>query len=536
MTALVITSVTSLTLVLLHRERQQLRQELEHQATMILNTLVASSRDDFYARDFDAIEVMMEQLQQELNQGKLLTAGRAYQEDGRLVSDVYEPDVKIYSLEVDPWGKTLLQSPTIIFEWRSNQLLAGQVVRAGDESLGAISIGLSTAPLQAQLATTRQYGLGLALVAGLVGTGLARLISRSITGPLKTLTQATHRMAAGELNQAIQVTSQDELAVLTQAFNHMTQQVQCSIQRLEEQQAKLRLSEAQASEKAAALEQALQELRLTQGQLVQNEKMASLGQLVAGIAHEINNPVSFIAGNIQPAQRYAEDLLALIELYVAEYATPSKKIQALSETIDLKFLMEDFPRLLHSLQVGSERITGIVKSLKTFSRLDETDKKPTDLQAALDSTLMILHNRLKATSNRPEIEVIKQDNPLPKVTCCGGSINQVFMNILVNAIDALEEHCEKQFEESSWSPQITLTNEVFSNAVVIVIADNGPGILPGVREKLFDPFFTTKPVGKGTGLGLSISYKIIVEQHHGSLDCLSELGKGTKFVIKLPLS
>lgn len=283
----------------------------------------------------------------------------------------------------------------------------------------------------------------------------------------------------------------------------------------------------------------LQQLRLAQTQLVQNEKMASLGQMVAGIAHEINNPANFIAGNIDPAKQYASELLALVELYQKECTAPSEPIQVLTEQIDLEFLAKDFPQLLGSMEAGSQRITNIVKALRTFARLDEADRKPADLQAGLESTLMILQHRLQAQSHRPEIEVVKRIAPLPPILCCAGLLNQVFMNVLLNAIDALEDYSSKkggrQPQSISWSPKITITASLNDEKeVVITIADNGPGIHPTIRDRLFDPFFTTKPVGKGTGLGLATSLTIVVEQHQGCLECFSEPDKGTQFVITFP--
>ena len=296
-------------------------------------------------------------------------------------------------------------------------------------------------------------------------------------------------------------------------------------------EAALRQSEAREREKAQQLETALQELKNTQAQLVQNGKMASLGQLVAGVAHEINNPVSFIYCNIPYAHTYACELLNLIKLYQQHYPIPSAEIQDEIEALNLDFLKEDFLKLLESMRTGAERIREIVLSLRTFSRVDETEMKLADLHAGIDSTLMILQQRLKEQPTRPAIEVVKQFGKLPLVKCYPGQLNQVFMNILTNAIDALEE---KLNEDSSFIPQIYIRTKILTNnQVVISIADNGKGIPLETRERLFDPFFTTKPVGQGTGLGLSISYQIIVEKHGGRLKFNSCLGKGTEFIIEI---
>jgi PAS domain S-box-containing protein len=289
--------------------------------------------------------------------------------------------------------------------------------------------------------------------------------------------------------------------------------------------------------KTQELEKTLQELQRTQSQLVQSEKMSSLGQLVAGVAHEINNPVNFIHGNLTPARDYIQDLLNLIELYQNYYPEPQSEIQAEIEAIDLDFLIEDLPKLLESMKVGTQRIREIVLSLRTFSRLDEAEFKDANIHEGIDSTLLILQHRLKAKENRPAIEVIKEYSDLPLVECYAGQLNQVFMNILVNAIDALDERDDKRtFTENQENPSAIYirTELVLENQVKISIKDNAEGIPESIRQRLFDPFFTTKPVGKGTGMGLSISYQIITERHGGKLQCISVPGEGTEFIILLP--
>lgn len=280
--------------------------------------------------------------------------------------------------------------------------------------------------------------------------------------------------------------------------------------------------------KTQELEKTLQQLASTQAQLVQNEKMSSLGQLVAGVAHEINNPTSFIYSNILPAKEYIDDLLNLIQLYQEYYPQPHPKIIDEIEIIELDFLISDLPRLLDSMQVGAERIKKIVASLRTFSRMDESELKPVNIHEGIDSTLMILQHRLKKQPQRAEIELIKQYDNLPLVECYAGQLNQVFMNLLTNAIDALEE-------AKIATPQICISSKFDSEQVVIEIADNGSGIPENIQKRIFDPFFTTKPVGKGTGMGLSISYQIITQKHGGTLDCISVPSQGTTFVIKIPL-
>ncbi len=295
-------------------------------------------------------------------------------------------------------------------------------------------------------------------------------------------------------------------------------------------EAALRQSEAQLKHQNLELEKIVQELQQTQTQLIQAEKMSSLGQMVAGIAHEINNPVSFIYGNVRPAMDYTQSLLELVELYETYYPNPTLEITEYLDELDIKFLASDFPKLLDSMKIGAERIRDIVKSLRNFSRLDESEVKAVDLHEGIDSTLLILQNRLRDKPGHPEIQVIKEYGHLPKVDCYPSQLNQVFMNIINNAIDALEE-------SKNQSPQIKIsTQQLDNNWIKIGIANNGLEIREKIRAKLFDPFFTTKPVGKGTGLGLSISYKIIVDKHHGKIECYSAPEKGTEFIIKIPIS
>jgi len=286
-------------------------------------------------------------------------------------------------------------------------------------------------------------------------------------------------------------------------------------------------------QKAQDLETALRELQQTQAHLVQSEKMSSLGQLVAGVAHEINNPVNFIYGNLNYANDYIQDLLGLLQLYQEHCPTPPPAVQGMIDAIDLEFLIDDLPKLLASMRVGAERIREIIASLRNFSRLDEAEFKTVDVHEGLDSTLMILQNRLKAQANSPGIQVVKDYGDLPPVKCYPGQLNQVFMNILTNAIDALDDQIR---QSAAFVPMIRIhTAKVDADHVAISIQDNGPGISPEVCDRLFDPFFTTKPIGKGTGLGMSISYRIVVEKHNGSLKCQSTPGHGAEFIVMIPI-
>ncbi len=299
----------------------------------------------------------------------------------------------------------------------------------------------------------------------------------------------------------------------------------------------LELTSQKLTQKALQLEEALDELKQTQTQLVETGRMSSLGSLVAGIAHEINNPVSFIYGNLPHASKYFIDVLTLMEVYQQSYPHPAPRIEEAIEDIDLNFIKEDLPRLLVSMQAGAERIRNIVYSLRNFARLDEADIKASDLHESIDNILMILDSRLKKYGSRVEIHVIKEYGKLPLVECYAGQLNQVLMYIIMNAIDALEEgNSGKITKENFSAPTIRISTEVSnSNTVLIGIADNGPGIPLALQPRLFDPFFTTKSVGQGTGLGLSISHSIITQKHRGKLKCISTPGEGAEFIIEIPL-
>jgi GAF domain-containing protein len=296
---------------------------------------------------------------------------------------------------------------------------------------------------------------------------------------------------------------------------------------------------AQTRRQSAQIAQNLKDLQQAQAQLIQTEKMSGLGQLVAGIAHEINNPVNFIYGNLNHATDYTDNLLSLLELYQQQYPDSSPEIGKLAEDIDLEFLLEDLPKLLLSMKVGADRIRQIVLSLRNFSRLDESEMKQVDIHDGIDSTLLILQHRLKSNADSANIVLVKEYGNLPLVECYAGQLNQVFMNVIGNAIDAFES--DKVLDRKSVIPEIkisTAVGQLHGNvpSAVIRISDSGPGISEAMRQRIFDPFFTTKPVGKGTGLGLSISYQIVVDKHGGVFKCSSQLGKGTEFTIEIPIS
>ncbi|MBD0334381.1 MAG: GAF domain-containing sensor histidine kinase [Cyanobacteria bacterium Co-bin13] len=291
-----------------------------------------------------------------------------------------------------------------------------------------------------------------------------------------------------------------------------------------------------AHQQATQLEMTLQRLKKTQAQLVQTEKMSSLGQLVAGIAHEINNPVNFIYGNVGYLKTYIQDLTHLVNLYQTHYPEPVQPIADQIETMELDFMLGDLQDILKSYKVGSDRIRQIVLSLRTFSRLDEADMKAVDIHEGIDSTLLLLQHRLRDNRQWPPVQLHKHYGTLPLVECYPSQLNQVFLNILTNAFDVLEQQFSEQNDLAQQvTPEITIVTEVKESYAFVRIRDNGPGIPPEIRSRLFDPFFTTKPAGQGTGLGLSISHQIIVEAHGGRLLCHSTPEEGTEFCVVIPL-
>ena len=348
------------------------------------------------------------------------------------------------------------------------------------------------------------------------------VLKNQIGKPLHKLLSATDTLAQGNFDVHLDTNRQDELGKIAVSFNSMTSQLHQSFELLEKSNTDL---ETKVEERTAELSYILKKLQETQMQLVQNEKMSSLDRVVAGIAHEINNPVNFIHGNLTYAREYMRDLGELVKLYQQEYPEPSNTIGQRIKDIELEFVMQDLGNLFASMLTGTTRIQEIVKSLRTFSRLDEAEVKTVDIHEGIDSTLMILHNRLQ------EINTIKLYGKLPHVECYAGQLNQVFINILANAIDTLEE--KQKYTE--FSPSISIRTElVNSHWVRIAFADNGVGMSSDVQQRIFDPFFTTKPVGKGSGMGLSISYQIITEKHQGKIECYSTPELGSEFVILIP--
>ena len=529
--SLVVTAVGIATGLSIQREQRSFRAELQQQATLLLDTIEISLRDSFYYLDVDLLTDFMGALGQH---PELLTSGYLYDEEGRLLADATSRQ-PIYSTEVDPFGQQLINSPTSIFIWQTDELLAGRAIILGKKPIGAIRLGMSTAPLQQKIAAVRNRGLTIMVITAVMGAILAQWISRSITKPVKELMRGTEFIAQGNFEHPIQIQTGDELSILAKAFNTMGRQLQQTLALLEQQNEDLEIRVQQRTEE---LTQTLHELQETQTQLLQSEKMSSLGQLVAGVAHEINNPVSFIHGNLQYIHEYTQDLLELVHLYQKYDIVHHPEIVNKVEAMDLPFLEEDLAKILKSMGVGTDRIREIVLSLRNFSRLDETGEKCVNVHEGIDSTLMIVQHRLKASPNRPAIQVNKDYGDLPEIDCYPGQLNQVFMNLLANAIDALEDNNDgRSYEDLEVNPNVIQiqTRIAQSRGIMIAIQDNGPGIPETVRSKVFNPFFTTKPVGKGTGLGLSISYRIITEKHGGKLYCETAPGQGTKFIIELPM-
>ncbi|WP_341526005.1 ATP-binding protein [Nostoc sp. UHCC 0302] len=345
------------------------------------------------------------------------------------------------------------------------------------------------------------------LLSVLIATLLALLTSRTITHPIQSLTNIAQQVTK-ESNFDLQapIITTDEIGILATAFNQLLQRVKSLL----------------AEQKAAAVQQQ----QMQEAQLLQTEKMSSLGRMVAGVAHEINNPVNFIYGNLDPAIQYVDDLVGLLQTYRQEIASPPPVVQDYATEIDAEFLQEDLPKVLHSMKFGAERVRQIVLSLKNFSRLDEVEAHAVNLHECIDSTLLILNSRIKKG-----VTVKCYYGDIPSIQGFSGSLYQVFMNIINNALDALEEQHDNQDR-----PLIEISTErQDNNCVVVRIADNGSGIAPEILERIFETFFTTKARGVGTGLGLSISHQIVVEKHGGQLTCKSEVGSGTEFIVSLPI-
>jgi signal transduction histidine kinase len=374
-------------------------------------------------------------------------------------------------------------------------------------------------------------GGGTILVIGLLSFPLAKVLSGSLL-KLTKFAQQVGRSPQGSIDASLLTqfqARQDEIGILARELSQMNHRIETNLTAVQQ-------SELHVRQQSVQLEETLEKLQRTQLQLIQTEKMSGLGQLTAGIAHEINNPINFIHGNLSHAIAYTRDLFQVLHLYQHEHPHPSAQLSQAIEQSDLDFIETDLPKLLTSMELGTQRIREIVLSLRNFSRLDEAEKKLVDIHAGLDSALLMVKHRLQSQDAKNTIQIIKQYGELPQIECYAGLLNQVFMHLFNNAIDALEDRINSSPDSPPHNApaQISITTH-FNSAgeVIIKIADNGIGMSEAVQSKIFDPFYTTKPIGQGTGLGLSISYQIIVEKHAGQLVCRSTFGQGTEFVIQI---
>jgi two-component system, NtrC family, sensor kinase len=422
------------------------------------------------------------------------------------------------------------------FDFPATSELLEDLVEDADEEYEEAQIALAQAEQLRYLILISSL-----LVSILLAAGLSIATTQAITHPIQAATQVAQQVTEeSNFDLQVPVKTKDEVGQLATALNRLIQQVRELLKIQAQTNQQLTEKAAESQKQAEILQQTLTTLQSAQIQLIQSEKMSALGELVAGVAHEINNPVGFIAGNIEPAKRYVSDLLALISLYRSQFPHPGSAILKKVGDIDLAFIEKDLPSLLTSMEEGANRIMGISISLRTFSRSDHETQQLFDLHEGLDSTVLILRHRLKANEHRPEIKIIKHYQDIPQIKCYPGQLNQVFMNLLANAIDALSDvsqppKVEPQIESQPLALQIEILTEVTTDWIKIQIKDNGMGMTSEVQQKIFEHLFTTKPVGQGTGLGLSIARQIIVDKHQGQLSCKSEYGQGTTFTIELPL-
>jgi signal transduction histidine kinase len=503
---------------------------------------------------FDSIQMQLQQMQ--ITKGSNIylleangsviasSAGNSFQNVGN----------QFQRLSIDNTRDPVLQSlrpslksadGVVVRSLKSEQTLNGQpyVVRVvtweGLPNLEwRIVLTIPRADLMAEVDRSTQQTLVICALALLGSILLGIVTTKAISRPVRRLADAAERFSVTHNRESLPQSPILELNALSESFDHMGQQLQVSFAALASAKAELEQTNLQLEDRVRdrthELTQAMDELKSAEAQLIQTEKMSSLGQMLAGIAHEINNPTAFVYGNLDYIQEYMHGLLTLLDMYQKRYPDPSPDISAYRDELDLDFLLADLPRVVGSMREGTERIRNIVQNLRNFSRIDGLEMQLANLNEAIESTLMILDHRLKGNGSRPPIQIVKNYSTAMITECYPGLMGQVFVNLLSNAVDALDEavvagRCDR--------PEIVITTEVnlSERSMTIRVRDNGPGIPAHVRQRMFDPFFTTKPVGKGTGLGLAISYQIITEKHRGQLLCNSDPAWGTEFVVMIPL-
>jgi signal transduction histidine kinase len=503
---------------------------------------------------FDSIQMQLQQMQ--ITKGSNIylleangsviasSAGNSFQNVGN----------QFQRLSIDNTRDPVLQSlrpslksadGVVVRSLKSEQTLNGQpyVVRVvtweGLPNLEwRIVLTIPRADLMAEVDRSTQQTLVICALALLGSILLGIVTTKAISRPVRRLADAAERFSVNHNRESLPQSPILELNALSESFDHMGQQLQVSFAALASAKAELEQTNLQLEDRVRdrthELTQAMDDLKSAEAQLIQTEKMSSLGQMLAGIAHEINNPTAFVYGNLDYIQEYMHGLLTLLDMYQKRYPDPSPDISAYRDELDLDFLLADLPKVVGSMREGTERIRNIVQNLRNFSRIDGLEMQLANLNEAIESTLMILDHRLKGNGSRPPIQIVKNYSTAMITECYPGLMGQVFVNLLSNAVDALDEavvagRCDR--------PEIVITTEVnlSERSMTIRVRDNGPGIPAHVRQRMFDPFFTTKPVGKGTGLGLAISYQIITEKHRGQLLCNSDPAWGTEFVVMIPL-
>lgn len=507
------------------------------------------------------VDLLFDSVQMQLQQTQVTKGSNIYllEADGSVIASSEENSFQkvgnqFQRLSIDNTRDPVLQSlrPSlksadggVVRAFKSEQNLNGQpyVVRVVTwEGLAnlewRIVLTIPRADLMAEVDRSTQQTLVICALALLGSILLGIVTTKAISRPVRRLADTAERFSVTRNRESLPQSPISELNALSESFDHMGQQLQVSFAALASAKAELEQSnlelEDRVRDRTHELTQAMDDLKSAEAQLIQTEKMSSLGQMLAGIAHEINNPTAFVYGNLDYIQEYMNGLLTLLDMYQKRYPDPSPDISVYRDELDLDFLLEDLPRVVDSMREGTERIRDIVQNLRNFSRIDGLEMQLANLNEAIDSTLMILDHRLKGNGSHPPIQIVKNYSTAMITECYPGLMGQVFVNLLSNAVDALDEavvagRCDR--------PEIVITTEVNlgERAMTIRVRDNGPGIPAHVRQRMFDPFFTTKPVGKGTGLGLAISYQIITEKHRGRLLCNSDPAWGTEFVVIIPL-